>query len=180
MLLDLSEIVIRRGMKVSVDLDQPGVEDPDLVFAEPLTGHLKFENNGDLISIHGDAEAHLTVPCSRCLKDSPLSVDVHVEEHLPIDDVLHPNRPPEEGEEVETDISSIIYLDQGRPILDLDELMRQLIVSEIPIRTLCEEECKGLCPGCGANLNDEACRCESAPNNSPLAGLAALLEDDKA
>src|SRR3954454_16157407 len=53
MLLDLSEIVIRQGMRVGHDVDQPSVEDPDLVFSEPLQGRLTFVNSGDLLSING-------------------------------------------------------------------------------------------------------------------------------
>lgn len=178
MLLDLSEIVIRPGMKVGLDVDQPSVEDPDLLFADPLKGHLTFDNGGDLINIHGNVDTTLTIPCSRCLKDGRFPVHLELEEHLPIDDVLHPNRPPDPDAEVyDTDISSIVYLDQGRPILDLDELLRQLIVSEVPIRTLCSEDCAGLCPVCGANKNETACACEEQNTNSPFAGLATLLSN---
>lgn len=178
MLLDLSEIVIRQGMKVGLDVDQPGVEDPDLVFAEPLKGHLTFDNGGDLINIHGPIDTVLTASCSRCLGDVRLPIHLDLEEHLPIENVTHPNRPPDPDEEVpDTDVSSIVYLDQGRPILDLDELLRQLIVSEMPIRVLCDEDCAGLCAVCGANKNETNCNCEEQNPSSPLAALAALLPD---
>jgi uncharacterized protein len=177
MLLDLSEIVIRQGMRVGLDVDQPSVEDPDLVFAEPLKGHLKFENGGDLISMHGKIATRLRVPCSRCLTDVLLPIELEIEEHLPIENVLHPNKPPDPEEDFDTDISSIIYLDQGRPILDLDELLRQLIVSEVPIRTLCDEACAGLCPTCGANRNETPCACAEKDTNSPFAALGSLLSN---
>jgi uncharacterized protein len=176
MLLDLSEIVIRDGMRVSLDIDQPGVEDPDLVFAEPLKGQLTFENGGDLINIDGETTTALMVSCNRCLKDVRLPVTVEVDEHFPIDDVLHPDRPPAEGEELDTVVSTVVYLDQGRPILDLDELLRQLILTEIPLRTVCDEACAGLCPSCGANRNEQPCTCEEETSNKPLAVLASLLE----
>lgn len=178
MLLDLSEIVIRQGMNVNLDIDQPAVEDPDLVFASPLKGRLSFENSGDLLSITGEVKTALTIPCSRCLTDVREPIDLQVEERFPIDDVIHPTRPPAEDEEWETLVSSVVYLEQGRPILDLDELLRQLIVAEVPIRTLCDEACAGLCPECGANRNEAPCTCAQTPVNTPLAGLAALLEVD--
>jgi uncharacterized protein len=43
--------------------------------------------------------------------------------------------------------------------IELDEAFRELILSELPDRPLCDPECKGLCPGCGVNLNTESCRC---------------------
>jgi uncharacterized protein len=178
MQLDLSEIVIRDGMKVGLDIDQASVEDPELEFIEPLKGHLTFDHGGDLINIHGHVDAALTVPCSRCLNAVRLPVSLELNEHLPIDDVLNPNRPPAEGEEYDTMVSSIVYLDQTRPILDLDELMRQLIIAELPIRTLCDEDCAGLCPICGENRNENPCECEAQERNTPLAALGALLKQN--
>jgi uncharacterized protein len=178
MLLDLSEIVIREGMRVKHAVDQPGVEDPDLVFAEPLQGTLSFENSGDLINIQGRVKSTLTIPCNRCLEDVRMPLALAVEEHFPVEEILHPDRQPKDGEEFDTTVSSVVYLDQGRPMLDLDELLRQLIVAEIPIQTLCAEDCAGLCPTCGVNRNETACQCAETPLNTPLAGLAALLDDD--
>jgi uncharacterized protein len=177
MLLDLSEIVTREGMRVGLDLDQPNVEDPDLNFAEPLKGHLDFENSGDLISFHGRIDSTLIVPCSRCLTEVRMPVRLDVEEHFPVDQVLHPNKPPAEGEEVDIEVSSVVYLDQGKPILDLDELLRQLIVADMPIQTLCADACAGLCPHCGVNRNEQPCRCDEEQQNTPLAGLGALLAE---
>jgi uncharacterized protein len=177
MLLDLSEIVTREGMRSDLDIDQPGVEDPDLVFGAPLRGHLTFLNSGDLLNIDGQVETTLVIPCSRCLTEVRVPSRIEVEEHFPIDDVLHPNRPPEQGAEYDTTVSSVVYLEQGRPIMDLDELLRQLIVSEVPIQTLCREDCAGLCQRCGANLNQGPCGCPEEPLNTPLAALASLLKD---
>jgi len=178
MLLDLSEIVIRQGMRVGHDVDQPSVEDPDLVFSEPLQGRLSFVNSGDLLSINGNVDAALTIPCARCLTDVRVPVHLHVDEHFPIEEVRNPTRKPSEAEDLETIVSSVVYLDQGRPMLDLDELLRQLIVTDVPIQTLCAEACQGLCPRCGANRNEAPCACSAEEANTPLAGLAALLEHD--
>jgi uncharacterized protein len=186
MLLDLSEIVMRHGMRTGLDVDQPSVEDPDLTFAEPLKGHLEFSNEGDVLNILGKVDTRLLIPCNRCLTDVRMPLEVEVDEHFPIDEVTHPNRPPKEGEDFDGTVSTVVYLDQGKPILDLDELLRQLIVSEIPIRTVCDEACAGLCPQCGRNLNEGRCTCAPVEQHTPLAKLAVLLgengavEDEKA
>ena len=176
-MLDLSEIVIRHGMHVNLDVDQPGVEDPDLNFHEPLRGRLAFTNGGDLVNIHGKLDMTLSIPCSRCLTEVRVPLELQVDEHFPIEEVLHPNRQPEEGEDYDPTVSSVVYLDQGKPILDLDELLRQLIIAELPIRTLCEDACAGLCPSCGVNRNQAPCTCGEERANKPLAALAALLAD---
>jgi len=179
MQLDLSEIVIRDGMRVILDVDQPSVEDPDLTFVEPVRGRLQFSNGGDVISIHGPIQTAVTAACGRCLKDVSVPLEFELEEHFPIKEVTHPNRQPAQGEEFDPTISSVVYLEQGRPILDLDELLRQWIVSEIPSRVVCTEECGGLCPQCGANKNAAACGCEEPDSNRPLAALAALLGESQ-
>ena len=178
MLLDLSEIVIRENMRVDLDVDQPGVEDPDLQFVEPLRGRLTFENGGELINIHGRVEAVLRASCARCLEDVTLRVPVSVDEHFPIADILNPTRQPEEDEDYDATISTTVYLDQGKPILDLDELLRELILTEVPMAAVCDEACKGLCPECGANRNQTECRCHEERHNNPLAALGALLQED--
>ena len=173
MLLDLSEIVIRSGMRVTVDVDQPSVEDPDLVFVEPLQGQLLFTNGGDLVNILGSVKTVVQLPCVRCLTEVRTPLKAEVEEHFPVADVLNPAKKPDE--EFDTPVSSVVYLEQGRPILDLDELLRQLLVAELPMRVVCSEECQGLCPRCGANRNETPCGCEEEATNRPLAGLASLL-----
>lgn len=177
MLLDLSELVIREGMRVSLDVEQPGVEDPDLVFAAPLRGRVTFSNGGDVVNIQGEVNTQLTYPCGRCLVEVNVPLQVPIEEHFPIEEILHPKRQPTPGEEYDTTVSSVVYLEQGRPILDLDELLRQLIVTEAPIRPLCDEECAGLCPHCGVNRNETPCSCGVEEVNTPLSRLAVLLQE---
>jgi uncharacterized protein len=176
-LLDLSEIVVRAGMRSTVEVDQECVEDEDLRFAEPLAGSLTFQNSGDLLRITGRVRTVLEIACARCLADVRFPIDLQVDEGLPISEVTHPDAKPKEGEEFDTFIPSIIHLDAGRPILDVDELLRQQIVSEVPIRTLCGAACRGLCPRCGADLNQGPCACPPEEGESPFAGLRALLDE---
>jgi len=174
--LDLSEIVSREGMRSAVYVDQAGVEDPDLNFASPLRGALTFVNGGDLISIEGSLATELQAECSRCLTPVRLPLSVAIDERYPIPDILNPTRKPAPDEDFDPTIRSVVYLEKGRPILDLDELMRQLLVAELPIRILCSEECRGLCPGCGALLNEQPCTCSAPVTDGSQAVLRDLLE----
>ena len=67
----------------------------------------------------------------------------------------------------------ILLLDNDA--LDLSELTRETFILNMPTKTLCTEDCKGLCSGCGANLNVEPCRCKKEIDPR-LAKLAKLLE----
>ena len=69
----------------------------------------------------------------------------------------------------------IVLLD-GDGTLDLDGLMEEVLLLEMDTKNLCSQDCKGLCPGCGADLNRESCRCKKEIDPR-LAKLARLLED---
>ena len=69
----------------------------------------------------------------------------------------------------------IVLLDKDG-VLELDELMQEVFLLEMDMKNLCSEDCKGLCSGCGANLNREPCRCKKEIDPR-LAKLAQLLEN---
>jgi len=179
MKVDLSEISQREGMRVVVDIDQPCVEGADFQCAEPVRGQLTFANSGELLLIDGTVRTTVELPCDRCLEPALLPFEVTIEERFPLDEVSNPRLPTEEEIEFDNTLSTVIHLDAGKPILDLDELIRQQLVMILPIQVLCGPDCLGMCARCGANLNEGACACEPEMTSSPLAGLAALLESDE-
>lgn len=174
-LLDLSEIVLRAGMQSTLTVDEPNVEDPDLRFAEPIQGEVVFRNGGELLNVAGELSTVLEIECARCLADVRVPLKVHVDERLPLDQVIRPNCPPADDDEgFDTVIASVIHLDAGRPIMNLSELLRQHIHTEVPIRTLCGAGCLGLCIRCGADLNLAECACPPPEDAGPFAQLASL------
>ncbi len=60
--------------------------------------------------------------------------------------------------------------------IDLDPYLREIILLNHPVKMLCREDCKGICPECGADLNHEACRCSEAPIDPRWAELKKLLK----
>lgn len=176
MQLDLSEIVSRPGMRSSVAVDEPGVSDPDLIYMAPVQGSVLFQNGGDLLLIDGKVKTTLELSCGRCLEPFRWPVTVTLEERFSLAEVLNPSAPPEEGGDWDTTVSSVVYLDLGKPILDLDELIRQQLITEIPLQAICDEACRGLCAHCGANLNTGACACPEELSDTPLAALGELLK----
>ena len=62
------------------------------------------------------------------------------------------------------------------PVVDLAEVAREQVDLALPLRVLCRDDCRGLCPGCGADLNREACRCTSVGGDERFAGLARLKD----
>ena len=79
----------------------------------------------------------------------------------------------EEKQDQEND--DIVLLDHDE--VDLADLASTAFILDMDTKTLCSEDCKGLCPGCGVNLNREACRCKKQVDPR-LAKLAQLLAQD--
>ncbi|TAK52147.1 MAG: DUF177 domain-containing protein [Bacteroidetes bacterium] len=65
----------------------------------------------------------------------------------------------------------------GTPYIDVTEDVRQVILLAIPLKLICNEECKGLCPHCGINLNRETCTCADEPADSRWDELRKLIEE---
>lgn len=119
------------------------------------------QNRADVYELHMDIAFHVVTRCARCLKPLDLPVTLHVE------------RPMADSVENEADSDDILVLDSGT--VDLDEVARETIVLEAQMSYLCREDCAGLCPKCGADLNDGPCGC--APEvDERFAALADLLK----
>ncbi len=70
----------------------------------------------------------------------------------------------------------IIELEGDAIEIDLDSLLAEMVLINHPIKMLCSEDCKGICPGCGADLNQEVCRCSEKPVDPRWASLQKLIK----
>lgn len=108
--------------------------------------------------------------CSRCLSPYPCSLSLDIEEeYVPTVDVFSgaPLSPLEEPGSFTID---------ERHTLDLTEAIRQYLALTIPMKPLCREECAGLCPNCGGNLNQEPCGCPQPQVDPRWSELMKLLK----
>jgi len=112
---------------------------------------------GDDVHVVGFVEARIEGACARCLK----SVEYGVKAEF--DEIFSEN--PEEGYAL------------GALEAELDDMVLDAISMEMPFRVLCSEDCKGLCPKCGADLNEGSCGCENGPDEtSPFYKLKGMFE----
>ena len=166
MLLDLSKI---RTPLVAFDETYPpgqfpGGEDPYRI-VEPVRMHLDVAKTGERFRLSGHVQTMLELPCSRCLEPFSCAVDV------PFDLVYHPqtsNAGEGEKEVEEEDLSTAFYDDQK---IDLAQLMREQFYLALPMKPLCGDACRGLCPVCGTNLNRGTCDCTREWEDPRLAVL---------
>jgi uncharacterized protein len=118
----------------------------------------------------GRLQARLQVTCGRCLEPFTLPVDTQVD----LTYVPHPAQAADDEVELsQDDLTTAFYRDQT---LDLAEMVREQFYLALPMRPLCREDCKGLCPQCGTNLNQGACACDVRWEDPRLDGLRTLLK----
>lgn len=126
----------------------------------------KSENK---VVLYGRVQGTLLLCCDRCLSTYPYDVladiqlifECQAREHWKLKEV---NFPVADADLVELD----------EPVIDLEEVARQQLYLALPFKKNCMEKCRGICPGCGKNLNDTSCTCGEQKTNNPFAALAAL------
>ena len=122
------------------------------------------------ILARGTLRTEITVTCSRCLRSCPLALTLDVEEeYYPTTDVLTGAPLP---------LPDGYFTIDEHHILDLAEAIRQYAVLAIPMKPLCQENCTGLCPTCGHNLNLGPCDCPQQEIDPRWSGLLKLAVAD--
>ena len=125
-----------------------------------LTGHIVgsvgLMRTQQGVLVQADLQVEAEVTCARCLRPAHTVLAVHIsEEFRPSVDIRTGMRLwPEPDEFIEDEL----FLDEHH-VLHLDEVVRQELEASIPIKPLCRPDCAGLCPHCGADLNEEQCQC---------------------
>ena len=113
----------------------------------------KAANFSGSIKVTGQVEATVSTKCARCLKPLELPLNVDIEETV-----------GEEGVTLEG------------TVLDVDNIVKNNILVELPIRYLCKDDCKGICSQCGADLNITECGCSHEQIDERFAVLKKLLD----
>ncbi len=114
-----------------------------------LVGTLTVDNLEGRVLVSGQVQAAGMAVCSRCLADFDFTWDVE------ISCMVLRDPESEEGR----DDSMVLHQRSGE--VDLDEVCRESAVLGYPLTVVCGEGCKGICAGCGRNLNQEECVCEA-------------------
>lgn len=136
----------------------------------PLNGRVRLMRTPRSIFARGRLTTALGVDCSRCLEEAEVEVAFDVEaEYFPKIDIAT-------GLDLPAPDDDLAFTIDANHELDLGEAVRQHLLLELPMQSVCRETCEGLCPRCGANLNEGPCRCEPDIADERMAPLKALLE----
>jgi uncharacterized protein len=139
---------------------------------EPPEVRGSVKQSGHEVRLTGTIVARAEVDCDRCLKTVALPVETKFDvAYVPAEDYQR----SEAAELQEEDLGLSIF--DGETI-DVDELVREQLLLALPARALCGEDCKGLCPTCGADKNTDPCDCHSREIDPRWAGLKAVIGDE--
>jgi uncharacterized protein len=159
-------------MDVELDDDDPLVlHDEEARLAGPITGHARLHHTNQGIYVEGTAYVPVHLECTRCLKDFTTTIA------LPLREEFYPTIDIETGLPVRVPENETAFPIDEHHQVDLREAVRQNLVVNIPIRTLCREECQGLCPTCGRDLNTEPHMHPDEATDERFASLLGLLDE---
>ena len=144
----------------------------DIVLTDDVKAQGKLEKSGETILCHGSLQTKLSANCTRCLKvfsfavNARLSVNFvpRVESKKPVDEIEL------SGMDVEEE-----FYDESQ--IDLSNPSRDLILLSLSQVMLCRENCLGLCPECGTNLNDNKCDCKPEGPSDPRFAVLQQLKN---
>ncbi len=134
----------------------------DIEFAEPIvvTGFVK--NMAGYMILSADVKVKYNTICARCAEPVTGILEISFEKDIATSD------------DVSSDNDDYIIIEDKK--LDVLPSVEEQLMLEMPAKTLCREDCKGLCQRCGKNLNEGPCSCETKEVDPRLAILKTLLK----
>ena len=159
MVLDVSQLIQNDGavkeLDLSISLDNMFFNGLDIVFTTPFKLKGTVKNIAGTLYLELNADVSFETQCARCLDTVSENLSFEIYE-------VFSKTPVENDDEV-------TVLESGN--IDLDDALEKAFVGVLPISYLCSDDCKGLCPDCGCNLNHETCSCDIDNTDPRLAVL---------
>ncbi|HEV7701091.1 MAG TPA: DUF177 domain-containing protein [Pyrinomonadaceae bacterium] len=134
------------------------------------TAHFEGEmfRGANKTHLRGNITADVEVNCTRCLAEIARPIDVSFEDVF-VDVAEAPKAKDLELEDADLDVEIVVENE-----IDLTDVVREQILLDLPDQVLCKEDCKGLCPQCGADRNLIDCSCEEDDIDPRWAALKKL------
>ena len=169
-MLDTRELGRRPGSQREVSLTVPapadlGIDVLRVAEGSPVELDLRLEAVMEGVLVTGTARAALEGECARCLEPIHDDVEARFQE-------LYVYIEHQTSHDEDDDVSRL-----QDDLVDLEPQLRDAVVLELPFQPMCEPDCPGLCPECGARLAEDPDHAHEAPIDPRWAGLADLQQD---
>lgn len=148
MLIDLSDLLMHEGksasLKADIEMNSFSVLGLEFKIIEKQQLTLQFKNiEKNLLTLETVIKLSLSIPCDRCVEEVVKKFELNVNKEIDI-------------KLLGTD--ELEFMEKN--FLDVDKFVCSEIFPELPMKVVCKEDCKGICPKCGCNLNIEECNCD--------------------
>jgi uncharacterized protein len=169
-MLNLSLAAISRGgarAQWEIPRDDPLWEGSGVTLLEPVSIEVEVRSIGDGgVLVRGRMRTSVELECRRCLAAVASALDEPL-------DLLFEELRTEEADELAGEVHPLPAGDE----LDLGEPIREQLLVQVPAYVVCNEACRGLCPQCGADLNQTSCECVPSAEPGPWDALKNLKFD---
>lgn len=171
MFIHLSDVFTSEGKQLDTEAElemtgfDNGMENFEIVEKFPVTLSITHLETGKAL-VKADMQLTLRAACDRCLEEVPVKLDLHTERV-----VFSPERRSEEDDVDQN------FVDEYE--LDVEAFAHDMIIGNWPAKILCREDCKGICPVCGQNLNVRECGCDSFVPDPRMAVIQDIFNANK-
>lgn len=167
MLINLSDVLTSEGMQISRELPLKMTCFESRMGSFPITAatpvHLRIRNTGPgKAKLEGGVKLTFQAGCDRCLTEVPVELD------LQFDRTVVLGAEDEDADE--------LGLTEDRQ-LDVETFVHNEILVNWPAKILCREDCKGICPVCGQNLNERECGCDTFVPDPRMAVIQDIFKN---
>ncbi len=152
-----------RRLPLNLELDFSEREENGARFLTPVSVVGEFVNIGGCIELKAKASCRMEYQCDRCCETFEADFECSFEEVFKKEDAR-----------VQDDNNPDAVILSGTAI-EIDDIVPANVIVNLPTKRLCHEECKGLCPNCGQNLNQSDCCCDNRPTDPRFDILDKLL-----
>ena len=164
-----------RHFEFSIDRDwwySDEADDQNVELDAPLKADLEIYKIDERFALSGEVNGELRTKCDRCLEPYPLTIQSSFKSIMTL--------PPPETDKVEIELvendMQVGFITSHE--VDLREVVREQVYLSLPIKSLCKENCKGLCPSCGVNLNFMVCQCPKEQGHPAFMKLKSLKMEE--
>jgi len=137
-------------------------------FDQPVQLNISVQKSDNEVVLSGRVQTHVIATCVRCLDEFEVKVDEGLRRVA--------NIVPDKQVGEDSGDPDFIFLPMSLPVWDLADVVREVLYLALSENPLCRDDCQGLCPECGVNLNQKTCQCQRRDNKGGLSQLSELLE----
>lgn len=149
--------------------DESWFPDKEIEKKGPVRAEIILERKGRRVFLEGTMNAELVIYCDRCLEPYVYQAPNEIRAVFELmENSLHSKAEHSlSRNEMDTILLKV-------PAIDVFDFLKQHVVLNVPLKSICRPDCKGLCAGCGANLNICKCQCIKKETSSPFSVLKSL------